>query len=155
MGASHGTLESCPTTPELMPVQDWEEQGEATVFAQLRKALERTAGLSEGDLTLCHFPKTQSGDRHGYRILMLSQVYRLAHTMPLGADLPVSTCLNSSGIDVLPRLPPASRKCTFHSFAYPALLWTSLGGSPHRKGLPTPAELTAVRREPAVLTGRP
>lgn len=74
-GASHSTLESCPSTPELMPMQDWEEQGEATMLAQLRKALERTAGFSKDNLTLCHFPKTQSGDRHGYRILMLGQVY--------------------------------------------------------------------------------
>lgn len=41
------------------------------MLAQQRKALERTAGLSKGDLTLYHFPKTQSGDRHGSRILML------------------------------------------------------------------------------------
>lgn len=74
-GASHSTLESCPSTPELMPMQDWEDQGEATMLAQLRKALERTAGFSKDNLTLCHFPKTQSGDRHGYRILMLGQVY--------------------------------------------------------------------------------
>lgn len=49
---SHSTLESCPTAPELMPMQDWEEQGVATMLAQLRKALERTAALSKGDLTL-------------------------------------------------------------------------------------------------------
>lgn len=73
--ASHSTSESCPTTPELIPVQEWEEQGVATMLAQLRKALERTVGHSKGDLTLCHFPKTRSGDRHGYRILMLGQGY--------------------------------------------------------------------------------
>lgn len=60
---------------ELMPMQALGEQGVATILAQPRKALERTAALSKGDLTLCHFPKTQSGDRHGYRILMLGQVY--------------------------------------------------------------------------------
>lgn len=39
------------------------------MLAKLRKALERTAGHSKGDLTLCHVPKTQRGHRRSYRIL--------------------------------------------------------------------------------------
>lgn len=56
---SHGPLESCLTTPELTLTQDWEEQGEVTMLAQPKEDLERIAGISRGDLTLCHLCKTQ------------------------------------------------------------------------------------------------
>lgn len=96
-------------------MQDWEEQGEAAVLVQLRKALERTA-----EVTLLDVPslKHRSGDRHSYGVLTLGWVSLLApviHPMSSGADQAVSICLNCSAMNERPRLPPTSKKCSFKS----------------------------------------